>query len=304
MTTIKTSQVNLINNELDINDRGLAYGDGLFETIAYVNGNLHNWQLHWQRLVLGARRLSLTLADEGFFLENINLKLSQNKNLDNTNDSADRVIKIILTRGTGGRGYQFPQTQRSSLIITVHNWPQRAIDDYQKGIKVKISQICLAQQPALAGIKHLNRLEQVLARNEYSTNDYQEAIMLACSDSVFGLDSRIIEATSSNLFFAHNGQLFTPEIDTCGVQGTIKQTILLLAKELSISLKQGHYTLYDLRNASEVFLTNSIFGIVPVNMISYAENNVQWMYSQQAENRFSARLSGIINKALNRPELL
>ncbi|MCU7818128.1 MAG: aminodeoxychorismate lyase [gamma proteobacterium symbiont of Lucinoma myriamae] len=306
--------INLINGVIDVNDRGLAYGDGIFETIAYVNGALHNWDLHWQRLCTGAERLSLSIPDETFFLNSINLKLLQNndlgsENLDSGNlgsdklDSQHRVIKIIITRGKGGRGYQFPQQAQTSMIISIHQWPERLIDDYKKGIRVKVCQTCLAQQPALAGIKHLNRLEQVLARNEFDGKDYHDGIMLACSDESSQFRARVIEATSSNLFFVKNGQLFTPKIDTCGVQGTIRQEIFQLAKKMSISIEQDHYTLSELSDASDVFFSNSIFGIVPMASITCSDNT-QWFYSQQNKQRISAALSSKINKALSRPVLL
>ena len=311
---IDKQAINLINDVIDVNDRGLAYGDGIFETIAYVNGELHNWQLHWRRLCSGAERLSLSIPDDVFFLNNINLKLLQNKDLDSDGlgsenlssqnlSSQNKVIKIIITRGKGGRGYQFPQQAQTSVIISIHQWPERSIDDYKKGIRVKVCQTCLAQQPVLAGIKHLNRLEQVLARNEFNGNDYHDGIMLACSDESSQPRTRVIEATSSNLFFVKNGQLFTPKIDTCGVQGTIRQEIFQLAKKMSISIEQGHYTLSELSDASDVFFSNSIFGIVPVASITCSDKT-QWFYAQQNKQRISAALSSKINKALGRPVFL
>ena len=302
MTIIDAGHINLINDVIDVNDRGLAYGDGLFETIAYVNGRLHNWHLHWRRLILGAERLSLSIPEEDFLLNNINLKLKHNNDSDK-NQPVNKVIKIIISRGTGGRGYQFPQQTQATLIISVHHWPQRSAGDYTAGIKVKVCRICLAKQPLLAGIKHLNRLEQVLARNEFNGNDYREGIMLACSDNSSVLNDRLIEGTSSNLFFVKNGQLFIPEIDTCGVQGTIRQEILHLLEKMSIKFEQGHYPLSMLSDASEVFFTNSIFGIIPVASITLSDET-QWFYSLTSQQRISARLSKIINKALNRPELL
>ncbi|MCU7938466.1 MAG: aminodeoxychorismate lyase [gamma proteobacterium symbiont of Bathyaustriella thionipta] len=304
MTIIDNTQINLIKTNIDVNDRGLAYGDGLFETIACVNGELHNWHLHWKRLILGAERLSLMIPDENFLLDSINSKLFQNNDLNTQNHSINKVIKVIITRGKGGRGYQFPQQPRSTLIISIHNWPEKPVDDYQNGIKLKVCQTCLAPQPALAGIKHLNRLEQVLARNELNGSDYQDGIMQVCPEtSVSSSDSKIIEATSSNIFFVKNNQLFTPKIDTCGVQGTIRQEIISLTRKMAIKLEQGYYVLDDLSDASEVFLTNSIFGVVPVLSITDSDN-IQRFSAQQNPAKISAKLSNIINKALNRPELM
>lgn len=307
MTLINNAHINVINDLIDVNDRGLAYGDGIFETIAYVNGVLHNWPLHWQRINRGAERLSLIIPDEEFLVTCIHDKIKQYTNLDDTNSDDQQqikkqVIKIIISRGSGGRGYQFPQTAQSSLIINLHHWPDRCVDDYKTGINVKICQTCLAQQPALAGIKHLNRLEQVLARNELNDGHFHDGLLLACTDNVSDMNAHVIEATSSNLFFVKNKQLFTPKIDTCGVQGTIRQEILQRSEKMAIKLEQGHYTLHDLIAASEIFLSNSIFGLVPVASISLNESRL-WTWSQRSPRGISARLSRHINSALNRPDL-
>ena len=293
-----------------VSDRGLAYGDGLFETIAFVNGALNHWQLHWQRLKSGADRLAINLPDEQYFLEQINTKNSLCNDL-----HPDRVIKIIVTRGQGGRGYLYPEPQKPTIIITVHTWPERAVEDYHYGIRVTICQTCLANQPALAGIKHLNRLEQVLGRNEFSASQYQEGIMLACSDkpsaissgTPLNMDSLMIEGTSSNLFFVINGRLLTPKIDTCGVLGTIRQAVIVLAKQLGIEVEEDHYVLSELGNASEVFFTNSLFGILPVAAITVSDD-LQWRFGLQEGlqddlqiRNISSTLAITINKALNRP---
>ena len=286
----------LVDHVIDSADRGLAYGDGLFETIACIYGKLHNWPLHWQRFSLGAERLKLSLPPEPLLLEAIEKKLQQVDALDD-----NKVVKIIISRGSGGRGYQFPEPSQSSVIISIHDWPQRSASDYSIGIMVKVCQTCLAQQPLLSGIKHLNRLEQVMAVNELSSH-YQECIMLACDEQSDNLDSRVIEATSSNLFFVKNDQLYTPEIDTCGVQGTIRKAVLLLAEEMDISLQQGHYTLHDLLDAEEIFFTNSIFGIVPAASLRVSEN-IHWSYRRTIAKTITAGLSAVINKELERPVL-
>lgn len=303
-----------LTDTIDSSDRGLAYGDGLFETIAYVNGVLHNWELHWHRLLSGTARLAIDLPDEKFFLAQINAKIIQDSQLTNSLSEAisSRVVKIIVTRGVGGRGYIYPELQKSTIIISVHAWPERADDDYHSGILAVVCQTCLANQPALAGIKHLNRLEQVLGRNEFSNSHYLEGIMLACADNPlknpltepFEMDSLLIEGTSSNLFFVINGRLFTPAIDTCGVQGTIRQQIFALAKHMGIVIEESHYPLSELKNAAEVFFTNSIFGVLPVASITVGEG-LQWHYSLgYAQQKIAPRLAKIINKELNRPETL
>ncbi len=291
---------------VDISDRGLAYGDGLFETIAYVNEVLVNWELHWQRLNKGAKRLAISLPKEDLFLEQIHSMIAQDALLE-MSSSSDRVIKIIATRGQGGRGYLYPGSQIPTIVITIHGWPERAAADYHCGIAVTVCQTRLAVQPALAGIKHLNRLEQVLGRNEFSGTAYQEGIMLRGSyhSSTYppSMTSKIIEGTSSNIFFVNNGHLYTPKIDTCGVQGTIRQAILVLADQMDIIVGEEHYSLHDLMMASEIFLCNSVFGIVPVASISIAEE-AYWDHEPlHSERTIMSRLAAVINKTIKRPDV-
>lgn len=294
---------------LNILDRGLAYGDGLFETIAYVGGQLNHWALHWQRLKLGAQQLSISLPEEQFFLDNIFLEIDNELQLSETN-KANKVIKIIVTRGQGGRGYLYSERQESSIIITVHNWPERSLQDYQYGIHATLCMTCLAKQPALAGIKHLNRLEQVLGRNEFNITQYQEGIMTECPDAVLNnsinMDSIVIEGTSSNLFFVINDRLLTPLIDTCGVRGTMRESVIFLAAELGIATDEGTYSLNDLMSASEVFFTNSIWGILPVASIEF-QGELKWNLSlddisNKNKDCFTNKIAMTLNKQIERPE--
>ncbi len=298
------TRTNKVTDKVDVSDRGLAYGDGLFETIAYVGEVLVNWELHWQRLLLGANRLAIDLPEENFFLKRVHLKISQDALLGESSSSS-RVIKIIVTRGRGGRGYLYTKSQSPTIIITVHGWPERAAEDYLSGIPVTICQTRLAVQPLLAGIKHLNRLEQVLGRNEFSGTAYQEGIMLRgsyhFSDYPPSMKSRIIEGTSSNLFFVNNKHLYTAKIDTCGVLGTIRQTILVLTRQMDITVEEGHYSLHDLVMATEIFFCNSIFGVVPVASISIGDEPY-WAYNpSHSEEPIFSQLAAVINEAIDRP---
>jgi 4-amino-4-deoxychorismate lyase len=304
--------INNINQTLDISDRGLAYGDGLFETIAYVNGMINNWDLHWQRLVFGAKQLQIELPDESFFLEQMNAKIEQHISITNIgltkplliSTHIKQVIKIIVTRGQGGRGYLYPQVPRSTILVTVYPWPIRSEGDYLSGIHVVCCQTCLAQQPALAGIKHLNRLEQVLARNEFSNTEYQEGIMFACSNNsadnhLEQSHSLLIEGTSSNLFFVNNNQLITPIIDNCGVRGTIRARIFLLAKSMGINVIEKKCYLQELQSASALFFTNSIYGILPVASVMI-NSETSWFFDV-GKQKIPNQLAKIINNALNWP---
>ena len=303
--------------QIDVTDRGLAYGDGLFETIAYVQDSLHNWDLHWQRFKFGAHKLAIKLPEEAHLLKQIAAELNASADVDSEavlKSGTQRVIKVIITRGQGGRGYLSPQPQQSSVIVSVHPWPEKALQEYQQGIHATVCQTCLAKQPALAGIKHLNRLEQVLGRNEFHYSAFQEGIMLACSEPSPGqrvdgqradgqrVDRKsalVVEGTSSNIFFVSNGQLLTPKIDTCGVRGTIREAILSLAPQLGIAVQQDDYFLQQLKGMSEVFFTNSVYGIVPVASITIS-NTSQWHYSDRT---ITTKIAAAINHSLQRPQI-
>ena len=280
------------SNTIDISDRGLAYGDGIFETIAVIDGQLQHWKLHWLRLVMGAERLSLNLPQENEILVQIQQRLSDKQS------SLNGVIKLILTRGSGGRGYLFPENQCENLMISYHQWPERKTDAYVNGIDAIVCKTALAKQPALSGIKHLNRLEQVLARNEFDNEKYQEGIMLSCSEQ---RSSLVVEGCSSNLFFVLNATLCTPKIDDCGVLGTMRQSIIDFGLENPLfTVQEDNYDLQQVEQATEVFFTNSIYGILPISSISYRSKQElqQWFYKDRT---FSRSLARQFNKQLQRP---
>ena len=283
---------------ISVDDRGLAYGDGLFETLAYVNGQLQNWDLHWQRLQIGATRLNIHIPAQDFFLDQIYKCLKHSKVPESLIENGLCVVKVFVTRGVGGRGYLFPEVEDNTIRIRLHPWPVRSLVDYQQGINTVVCQTMLAVQPALAGIKHLNRLEQVLARNEFDSTKFQDGIMLSQSDETDVLKKRVIEGTSSNLFFVIDSKLCTPKIDNCGIQGTIREVILTS----EIQVQQGYYHLEQLKEATEVFLTNSVFGVVPVRSITLSDSSfshpIRWNYAQRT---ITEQISALINQPIQRP---
>lgn len=291
-----------------VTDRGLAYGDGLFETIAFINGQLHLWPRHWQRLQEGGKRLGLSIPEETLLLSWIEQALSEQA------CPSPAVVKIILSRGIGGRGYRCPEQVETHTIITIHPWPEHSNSDYQQGIKAMICQTALAAQPRLAGIKHLNRLEQVLAAQELTANHCREGIMLEYSvpdgDCQTGsqissqISSQIlVEGVSSNLFFVNCGQLYTPEIIYSGVNGTMRNEVISRAQSIGVKLNIGRFTLSKLMNADEVFFTNSIFGILPVRQIIYPYSKCKPVDYFQTKQKpaITMQLAESLNQALQRP---
>lgn len=240
------------SDQLTVSDRAIHYGDGLFETIAIRDGRLEFWSRHLQRLQWGCERLGLLMPDSA-------LLLSEARNLITSDDG---VLKIIISRGTGGRGYRPPTQQESqpTRILVSYPWPDHTAANSQQGIVVRYCTTLATLNPALAGIKHLNRLEQVLARAEWSDPAIAEGVM---SDMV----GQVIEGTMSNLFFIRDGTLHSPDLSNSGVAGIIREVIFELADLLNIPVQCQYYSRDDLERADEVFVTNSIIGLWPVRQL-------------------------------------
>ncbi len=255
----------LINGEtterLCASDRGLHYGDGLFETIAVIDGKARQWQAHMARLTRGCEALQLPPPDCERLLHEAQLLCS---------DNPKAVLKIIITRGSGGRGYRFPEEIKATRLLTVHPWPDYPIVYYQQGIAVTICNTRLGNNPALAGIKHLNRLEQVLARNEWQNSEIQEGVMLDQHNNV-------IEGTMSNLFIVEDDTLVTADLEQCGIKGVMRATVLKLAQQVKIPTRIESINIARLKAASACFVTNSLIGLWPVRQlddINYGQGKI------------------------------
>ncbi len=248
----------LINGEtkdtISIFDRGLQYGDGLFETMAVRNGKIALWNEHWQRLNTGCKKLSITIPDKEILEREIAL-LCKNKN---TNQF---VIKLIITRGEGSRGYRFTSEQNITRILSRHSWPDYTENYQTEGVAVRYCETTLSENEKLAGIKHLNRLEQILARNEWDTDEFQEGLMLT-------KQGHVIDGTMSNIFAVMDSKIFTPGLSLCGVTGVMRKTVVNIAKEKGFAIYEKEFSKSELEMADELFLTNSLFGIWPIKVIA------------------------------------
>jgi len=248
----------LVNGEckehIEISDRGFQYGDGLFETIAVANGQPVFLDRHLDRLNAGCRRLYIPFpGTELLALEA--QKLSQH--------SSKAVLKLILTRGSGGRGYRQPEVIQTTRVLSLHPFPDYPDSYQEQGIAVRICDTRLGLNPGLAGIKHLNRLEQIMARAEWTDPAIQEGIMLDINDHV-------IEGTMTNLFYIKNNTLYTSSLDQSGVAGIIRGIIMTIASDHDLSVIEHTFTKDELLSADEVFVCNSIIGIWPIKQIATA----------------------------------
>lgn len=239
---------------LPVTDRGLAYGDGLFETIAVRAGRIALLERHLQRLGEGVRRLALPL----------DLALLRGELLAFAAELGTGVAKLIVTRGDGLRGYAPPADAHCRRILSGSPPPAYPPRHAGEGVRLHPCRTRLAEQPLLAGLKHLNRLEQVLARAEWQDPACAEGLM---RDS----GGRVIEGVFSNLFVVKDGVLLTPALQRCGVAGVMRAEILARAAAAGLSVQVGDLDYAQLLAADEVFLCNSQYGIWPV--VALAEHS-------------------------------
>jgi 4-amino-4-deoxychorismate lyase len=248
-------------------DRGLYYGDGLFETMAVRDGRIRAFGLHMARLETGCARLGIAMPSVAL------LDAECRQVLDGLGTG---VVKLVVTRGPGPRGYRPPREPAVTRIVMAS---AQRVDAPAEGIVVRVCETRLAQNPRLAGIKHLNRLEQVLACAEWHDPAIGEGLMRS-------VDNRVIGGTAANLFFVRGGRLHTPEIRDCGVAGIMRQQVLSAAKSLGVAVIVGDFGLSDLRAADEIFLTNALTGIQAVIEV---QGHGEWPHGELSRS-LSARL--------------
>ena len=238
----------LINGQpasgLSAMDRGLAYGDGVFRTFLVKNRIPHHWALQYQKLYQDCLALNIDCPSSDVLVKDIQHLFD---------DDADAVVKIIVTRGESGRGYAVPaQAQANRIVIrsAVPIYPQHY---QQEGVHLRLCDLKLGLQPKLAGIKHLNRLENVLARMEWSENNIADGLLLDSNDHV-------IECTMSNIFARFGADLITPALDQCGVAGIARARIIEAASHFQLNVKVERISLKKLMQADEMIICNSLFG--------------------------------------------
>lgn len=235
---------------IPLTDRGLAYGDGVFRTLRAVDGRPLHWARHYAKLHSDCVALSLPCPPESVLLSEVQSAAA---------GLAHASVKIIVTRGSGPRGYAPPQSCVSRrIVIAEAHTPLLLIET---GVNVYLCRLRLAQQPALAGIKHLNRLENVLARAEWKDTAIAEGLLLDQANDVIG-------GTMSNLFIVENGALITPDLSRSGVAGVTRARVLDLAKTAGIACRIEKLTMQRVLNADGAFLVNSLIGLWPMGRLA------------------------------------
>jgi 4-amino-4-deoxychorismate lyase len=236
---------------ISVTDRGLLYGQSVFETIAVFKKSPLLLEQHLDRLENGCLALSIELDRSKLYDE---IKNACENALDDL-----CVARVTITAGIGGRGYMNPVMATSTRIISMFDYPNVPKRNWQAGIIVGISEVRLAPQPVLAGIKHSNRLEQVLARSQWHPG-WNEALML-------DIQASVIQGTHSNVFIVKNGEIKTPELSQSGVVGVMRGQVLKTAKKLGVKAVIARMSLKEVADADEVFLCNSLVGLWPVRKL-------------------------------------
>ena len=227
-------------------DRGLQYGDGLFETMAATGGRIQHLALHLARLEEGCRRLRIPMPSAGLLEDECERVLE---------GLGTGTVKLTITRGPGPRGYRPPAVPSVTRIVV--SSAARPRGDALAPLVIRLCDTRLGLNPLLAGLKHLNRLEQVMACSEWNDPGIGEGLMLST-------DGRLISATAANVFMVEAGRLVTPAIRDCGVAGIMRQVVLAAASDSGLPAAVEDVHPDRLATADEVFVTNAVVGIRPV----------------------------------------
>jgi len=246
---------------IDIENRGIAYGDGLFTTAKILNGDIQYLTEHVQRLLLGCEKLGINAPSQAEITKQLST-VAKSYSL--------AVLKVIITASSGGRGYARTINKGHDLIIMVHDYPQHYHEQATTGLKLGLSKQQMGLNPMLAGLKHLNRLEQVLLREELSIRPEDDLL-------VTNINNEVIEATSANLFILLNGKWHTPDVSQSGVNGIMRQAILQRYPKTVIK----SLSLDDITNAQAIFICNCVMGLMPVSAFNGRDLSIEQVKSVQ-----------------------
>jgi 4-amino-4-deoxychorismate lyase len=230
-------------------DRGLHYGDGLFETIACLRGRPRFLARHLERLAQGCTRLGIASPGPEALTREI---------LTAADGTERAIVKVLLTRGVAtARGYALQGQEMPTCVVLRYAFAQEDPTMTLAGVRVRLATLRLGENPALAGLKHLNRLEQVQARREWTDPGIAESLM-------FSAGGRLVSGVMSNVFLVEDSRLRTPRLDRCGVAGVMRAVAMSAARQAGIAVEECVLEAQDLARAQEVFLTSALIGVRPV----------------------------------------
>jgi 4-amino-4-deoxychorismate lyase len=255
---------------VDHRDRGLQYGDGVFETMRVRCRRVRLLDYHLERLYEGCRRLKIGAPNARMLRRELVRRAAQR---------SEAVLKLIVTRGIGTRGYRPSGRERCTRVISLHSLARTA---KLEPVTVHMCHTRLGINPDLAGLKTLNRLESVMARGEWKDARVWEGLMR-------DVEGNVVCGTMSNLFVRRGSFLLTPMLDRCGIAGVMRRWVLEQAQSLRLQALEGRLRWEDFGEAEEVFMTNAVAGIVPVAVIRHGKERIELDHTQTAR-RLRARL--------------
>jgi 4-amino-4-deoxychorismate lyase len=259
---------------LDCRDRGLQYGDGIFETMRVRRRRIRFLEFHLDRLCEGCRRLDIA-GPQRLLLRRELARIAATR--------GEGILKLMVTRGSGSRGYRPSGRERCTRIIALHPLPRRLIAEESRAVRLRVCATPLAVNARLAGLKTLNRLDCVLARAEWQDTRIWDGLM---QDG----DGNWVSGTMSNVFLRRGSVLMTPLLDRCGVAGVMRRWILERAAELRLRPVQRPIRWDDLKSAEEVFMSNAVVGIRAVRAIEGARKATLRFSCVDTSNRLRALL--------------
>ncbi len=252
----------LINGSFDqaisVFDRGFSYGDGVFRTMKIRNGIPVSWPFHYQKLVADCAAIGIVCPSAELLMSDLQ-KLFERELF---SGDVMQVAKIMITRGEGERGYAPPTITVPTRVVIKSGFPNYADSLFDDGARLHVCNIRLGIHPKLAGIKHLNRLENVLARMEWRDESIFDGLLLDPTGNV-------IECTMSNVFARFGRDLLTPDLSQCGVAGITRQRIIGLSSVLGLNIQVKPITLEQFLKADEIVICNSLYGALQVKAINH-----------------------------------
>ncbi|WP_139684757.1 aminodeoxychorismate lyase [Vibrio tasmaniensis] len=262
---------------IDILDRSFQYGDGCFTTMLVSDGEIQHFYAHQHRVDECLKALRISALDWDvvrLWIDNALQHIQDNdlhrtKNLDGSSNlqgknmphNTKAGIKLHVSRGAGGRGYSTKNIVKPIVTISTFDFPNHYSAWQDSGVELGICRQALGLSPLLAGHKHNNRLEQILMKDEMDQADEVDGVVLDISGNV-------IETTMANLFWRKDQMIYTPQLTQSGVAGVMRKHVLTALNQSELSVTIGDYSLSQLMQADEIFITNSILGVAPVTRIS------------------------------------
>ncbi|MEH0713480.1 aminodeoxychorismate lyase [Vibrio owensii] len=264
----------LPQTHISLGDRSFQYGDGCFTTIKTKKGELEYWQAHVERMEACLKTLHIPFPDWSQVFDWV-MKAVLNDEL--------AGIKIHISRGTGGRGYSPSGIEGPVVTISNFAFPSHYSSWQENGVPLGVCRTRLGIQPLLAGHKHNNRIEQVLAKAEIEGTELTDAVTL-------NVQNHVIETTMANLFWVKDKKVYTPDLSLSGVAGVMRRKVLEFLQTNDYPVQVATFELSDLLNADEVWMCNSLLGVAPVSGISTPDNKIDFPIG-----KLTRRLQGNLN---------